>query len=82
MRSNRRILVIALAVAPLLFSYALAFSAENPNSAEEIYKAFGVQKFSEPVKAPDLFITNLEGQKFTLKDFQGKVVFLSFFTVD
>lgn len=75
-------LLLTLLILLYLSFSALAFAAMNGTSPEELYKAFGVQKFNQPVKAPGFSISDLKGQEFALQNFQGKVVLLTFFTID
>ena len=55
---------------------------KSPLTEEERYRSLfsslGVQKISPPVKAKDFTLEDLEGSLVSLKDFQGKVVFLNF----
>ena len=55
-------------------------SAANPEdrSLESLYASVGIQRVSPPVEAPDFALRNLEGSEVSLKDFEGKVVFLNF----
>ena len=47
-------------------------------SYQSLYSSLGIQRISPPVKAEDFTLENLEGSPVSLKDFQGKVVFLNF----
>ncbi len=67
----------------LLISFSLLLvwiSAANPEdkSIEGLYASVGIQRVSPPVDAPDFTLKNLEGSEISLKDFEGKVVFLNF----
>lgn len=76
---------VVLSFLVLFFSLPLYISGvvmASEKSSEEIFKEFGVQKFSEPVKAPEFTMMNLEGKEIKLKDYLGKVVLLTFFTTD
>lgn len=39
----------------------------------------GVEKFRVPVEAPDFALTDVDGQKVSLKELRGKIIFLNFF---
>ncbi len=65
----------------LSFSLLLVWiSAANPEdrSLESLYASVGIQRISPPIEAPDFTLKNLEGSEVSLKDFEGKVVFLNF----
>lgn len=47
---------------------------------EDLFAAMGVQRPANPGPAPDLSLPSLDGGTFHLKDFQGKVVLLGFFS--
>ncbi len=67
----------------LFFGQAADFlrtAVASEKSSEETYQEFGVQRFREPVKAPDFTMKNLEGKEIKLQDLAGKVVLLTFFT--
>lgn len=68
-------------VLSISFSLLLVWiSAANPEdrSLESLYASVGIQRVSPPVEAPDFTLKNLEGSEVSLKDFEGKVVFLNF----
>ena len=74
--------VISLVAVFLISVYLYTLSVKMKKVEEEKYRGFfsslGVQKISPPVKAKDFTLGNLEGSLVSLKDFQGKVVFLNF----
>lgn len=49
-------------------------------AAEDPFAALAVQRLTSPSPAPDLALPGLDGRTVRLKDFQGKVVLLGFFT--
>ena len=74
--------VISLVAVFLISIYLYTLSVKMKKVEEEKYRGFfsslGVQKISPPAKAKDFTLGNLEGSLVSLKDFQGKVVFLNF----
>ncbi len=74
--------VISLVAVFLISLYLYTLSVKMKKVEEEKYRGFfsslGVQKISPSVKAKDFTLGNLEGSPVSLKDFQGKVVFLNF----
>lgn len=44
----------------------------------DLFTRLRVQKFEEPVVAPDFTLKDLKGNQVTLKNFKGRVVFLNF----
>jgi peroxiredoxin len=45
---------------------------------QNLYSSLGIQRINPPIEAPDFALDNLEGSTMSLKDFQGKVIFLNF----
>ena len=74
--------VVSLVAVFLVYLYLYTLSVKMKKVEEEKYRGFfsslGVQKISPSVKAKDFTLGNLEGSPVSLKDFQGKVVFLNF----
>ncbi|MBA7669215.1 Thiol-disulfide oxidoreductase ResA [subsurface metagenome] len=74
--------VILLVAVSLISLYLYALSVKIKKVEEERYKGFfsslGIQKINPPVKAKAFTLEDLEGFPVSLKDFQGKVVFLNF----
>ena len=44
----------------------------------DLFTRLRIQKFEEPVVAPDFTLNDLKGNQVTLKNFKGRVVFLNF----
>lgn len=80
--SDKRVIACLLFLFFSLPLYISGMTMASEKSSEEIFKEFGVQKFNEPVKAPEFTMMNLEGKEIKLKDFLGKLVLLTFFTTD
>jgi len=74
--------VILLVAVSLVSLYLYTLSVKMKKVEEERYKGFfsslGIQKINPPVKAKDFTLEDLEVPAVSLKDFQGKVVFLNF----
>ncbi|MFQ6066974.1 MAG: TlpA disulfide reductase family protein [bacterium] len=74
--------VILLAAVSFISLYPYTLSAKMKKVEEEKYRglfpSLGIQNVSPPTKAKDFILENLEGYPVSLKDFQGKVVFLNF----
>ena len=74
--------VILLVAVSLISLYLYTLSVKMKKVEEERYKDFfsslGIQKINPPVKAKDFTLEDLKGSAVSLKDFQGKVVFLNF----
>jgi len=74
--------VILLVAVSLISLYLYTLSVKMKKVEEERYKGFfsslGIQKINPPVKAKDFTLEDLEVSAVSLKDFQGKVVFLNF----
>jgi len=52
----------------------------NGFAAEDLVKAAGLLKFQGTVNAPEFMAEDLNGDKWRLSDYHGKVVLLSFWT--
>lgn len=48
------------------------------SSIADLMASMNIRHFTEPVKAPDFELTSLEGERHSLRQYRGKVVFLSF----
>lgn len=48
------------------------------SSIADLMASMSIHQFTEPVKAPDFELTSLEGERHRLRQYRGKVVFLSF----
>ncbi len=74
--------VVLLVTASLVSVYLYTLSVKMKKVEEERYRSFfsslGIQRISPPIKARDFTLEDLEGSPVSLKDFQGKVVFLNF----
>ena len=44
----------------------------------DLFTTLRIQKFEEPLVAPDFTLNDLKGNQVTLKNFKGRVVFLNF----
>lgn len=83
---NLRKWIIAGVILPvavsLIFFYLYTLSWKAKKVEEEKYRGFfsslGIQRITPPVKAKDFTLENLEGSRVSLKDFEGKLVFLNF----
>ncbi len=55
-------------------------AAAEPASTvvDELMTALNMHQFKNPVQAPDFELSSLEGNKISLSQYRGKVVFLSF----
>jgi thiol-disulfide isomerase/thioredoxin len=72
------LLVLALAVAGLVAKLALAPKAAGSPSAEVAGPPVTVRLAKNRAAVPDLTLTDLDGQTFTLSSLQGKVVLVNF----
>ncbi len=52
--------------------------SRNKKNRQDLFTRLRVQKFEEPVVAPDFTLKDLKGTQVTLKNFKGRVVFLNF----
>lgn len=68
------ILLVCLSLFGMWHSRTTA--SEDPN--QNLYSSLGIQRINPPVEAPDFVLKDLEGSLVSLKDFQGKVIFLNF----
>ncbi len=77
---TRRLMTMGVVLSIPLSLFLARISAANPEdkSLESLYVSAGIQRVSPPVEAPDFTLNNLEGSEVSLKDFEGKVVFLNF----
>ncbi len=48
-------------------------------SAQTQFVEAGVEKFRVPVEAPAFGLTDVDGQKVSLKELRGKIIILNFF---
>lgn len=81
MRSGlmERIPAVALLAGSLVTAVTLG-SGRPAQGTEDLFLRMGVQRPVNPSPAPDLALPGLDGRTVRLKDFQGKVVLLGFFT--
>lgn len=74
--------VILLVAISLISLYLYTLSVKMKKVEEERYKDFfsslGIQKINPPVKAKDFTLEDLKGSAVSLRDFEGKVIFLNF----
>ncbi|UCG93964.1 MAG: TlpA family protein disulfide reductase [Candidatus Aerophobus sp.] len=74
--------VILLVAVSLISLYLYTLSVKMKKVEEERYKGFfsslGIQKINPPVKAKDFTLEDLKGSAVSLRDFEGKVIFLNF----
>ncbi len=77
---TRRLMTMGVVLSIPLSLFLARISAANPEdkSLESLYASAGIQRVSPPVEAPNFTLSNLEGSEVSLKDFEGKVVFLNF----
>ncbi len=76
----RKLVTMAAALsisASLLLVWINVINAED-RSLESLYASVGIERISPPIEAADFTLKNLEGLEVSLKDFQGKLVFLNF----
>jgi len=73
---------ILLVAVSLISLYLYTLSVKMKKVEEERYKDFfsslGIQKINPPVKAKDFTLEDLKGSAVSLRDFEGKVIFLNF----
>ena len=66
----------------LLFTFCLFLflgtTALPVNGAVDYLEQMGILRLNETVDAPDFILSDLEGEKRSLRDFQGKFVMLNF----
>ncbi len=82
---RNKILAI-LFVATVIMLLALSTSGDGffhrrkvPESDKmDLFTRLRIQKFEEPVVAPDFTLNDLKGNQITLKDHRGRIVFLNF----
>ena len=76
------ILIVAAVFMPLVLSISGDGFFHRRKSAEpykkDLFARLRIQKFEEPVVAPDFTLKDLKGNQVTLKNFKGRVVFLNF----
>lgn len=74
--------VILLVAVSLISLYLYTLSVKMKKVEEERYKDFfsslGIQKINPPVKAKDFTLEDLKRSAVSLRDFEGKVIFLNF----
>ncbi len=57
---------------------SISNEAPTDSSIADLMASMNIHQFTEPVKAPDFELTSLEGERHRLRQYRGKVVFLSF----
>ena len=74
--------LILLAAVPLISFYLYTLSVKTKKVEEDRYRGFfsslGIQNITPPGEARDFTLEDLKGSPVSLKDFEGKVVFLNF----
>ncbi len=79
MRIRRLMTVGVVLLIPLsLLLVWISTASPEGRSLESLYASVGIQRVSPPLEAPDFTLKNLEGSEISLKDFEGKAVFLNF----
>jgi len=75
------LIVVAVAVLLVLSTSGDGFfhRRKTPVSGKnDLFTILRIQKFEEPLVAPDFTLKDLQGSQVTIKDFRGKVIFLNF----
>lgn len=76
------VLIVAAVFMPLVLSTSGDGFFHRRKSAEpykkDLFARLRIQKFEEPVVAPDFTLNDLKGNQVTLKDHRGRIVFLNF----
>jgi len=67
-----------LAIVLFVMGIFLLWKMPTVNGQTQFVEA-GVEKFRVPVEAPDFALTDVDGQKVSLKELRGKIIFLNFF---
>ncbi|HEA64922.1 MAG TPA: TlpA family protein disulfide reductase [Candidatus Aminicenantes bacterium] len=82
LRKRSTVVLILLIAVSIVFVYSYLFYTKEEKVEEvdygTLFSSLGVQEITPPVEALDFALKNLEGSEVSLKDFQGKVVFLNF----
>lgn len=72
---NRRKVIFNCLVIILIF---LGLHASIEGGEDDLFLKIGIQPIKDSRKAPNFYLKGLNGRKFELKDFKGKVIFLNF----
>lgn len=77
---NKRRLITALIIIVLiiLLGYLYTVYKAQKDEAYKMNMAFVPQQIEDKIMAPDFTLTNMEGNKVSLSDYRGKIVFLNF----
>ncbi len=82
MRKRSKVAIILLIVICIVFAYFyLSYMEEKRRGGldyETLYFSLGIQRIDPPQKAEDFTLRTLEGERVSLKDYRGKVIFLNF----
>lgn len=68
--------LVCLVILAMGYLFFLTQACADANLMEDL----GIVEFEDKLKAPDFTLKDLNGQKASLKDFRGKIVFLNFWT--
>ena len=78
---SRRATLASLVVASVaLTSFGLTWLAAVSRAAELDFATLAIQRYDPPKPAPDFALPALDGRTVRLRDLQGKVVLLFFWT--
>jgi len=65
----------------VIFGFLGIFASFNrPDAAGDPLSAAGIVKVKQGINAPTFSIEDMDGKRLSLKDFQGKIVLLDFWT--
>ncbi len=82
MRKRSKVAIILLIVICIVLAYFyLSYMEEKGREDldyETLYFSLGIQRIDPPQKAEDFTLRTLEGERVSLKDYRGKVIFLNF----
>lgn len=74
-------IISSLSFVVLLLSLILfATTTALAESAEMLFREFGIQEFNSSTDAPDFSVKNVNGEEIQLHNLRGKVVLLTFFS--
>ncbi len=82
MRKRSKVAIVLLIVICIVFAYFyLSYMEEKGREDldyETLYFSLGIQRIDPPQKTEDFTLRTLEGERVSLKDYRGKVIFLNF----